>query len=218
MLRYWFKCIFLVTTLTTGGQVVAGQRVTNTVMMEYSVSVNAENKMSTQLAGSSLKIYLNHDECREETNTPVGREIRLFNAKIGKGAILKEFSGQKLMVPLSREDWSFLNELYSNALFSEIHTDEEVICGYSSQKAVAYLPGNKKLVVYYAPGFAPANSSYSYCFPQLNGLPLKIERHTPDGIYVWQLNDIQFGPLSSGVFDIDIKGYRLMPFEIITKE
>lgn len=190
MITYWGKLGLLLFAFCSKGIELLAQRPPNMVMMEYKVTVTSNNPSAGFLNGSTLLIYLNHDECREETRSPDGGEIRFFNSKTGKGAILKNYSGQKLQVPLNRDNWTELNSFYNSISFTIDDVEDVVICGYLTKKARAHLPGNKALVVYFAPGFIPANQEYSYAFPQLKGLPLKMERYTPDATFVWELNDI----------------------------
>ncbi|MBX2887166.1 MAG: hypothetical protein KF829_00795 [Ferruginibacter sp.] len=215
MITFWGKLGLVLFAFCSNRLELLAQRPPNMVMMEYKVTVTSIDSSAGFLNGSTLLIYLNHDECREEIRSPDGGEIRFFNSKTGKGAILKNYSGQKLQVPLSRDNWTELNTFYNSISFTVENVEDAVICGYLAKKAKAQLPGNRELVVYFAPGFVPANQLYSYAFPQLKGLPLKIERHTPDATFVWELNDIQFGNLPPALFDINTKGYRLLPFEVL---
>ena len=78
----------------------------------------------------------------------LGTESNLFDSKTGKGTILKEYSGQKLMITLTRENWAQKNQYFHNMKFS-IDNAEQVISGFKCKKATTSLDDGKTFVVYF---------------------------------------------------------------------
>ena len=46
-------------------------------------------------------VYLKGNNSRTDMVSPLGKEITIFNSKSDNAVILKEFSGQKLMITLN---------------------------------------------------------------------------------------------------------------------
>ena len=77
----------------------------------------------------------------------LGKEITIYNSKTNNAVILKEFSGQKLMITLTREKWVAKNKTYSNIKF-DLTGETKTIAGYNTKKAIATMTNGKTLSVY----------------------------------------------------------------------
>ena len=67
----------------------------------YNMSVetgSGEPKMADMLDGATTTIYLKGNESRTELVSSLGREATIYDAATGKGVILKDYSGQNLMI------------------------------------------------------------------------------------------------------------------------
>lgn len=57
------------------------------------------------IQGATTTVYLKGNNSRVEMVSALGNETTIHNAKSGAAVILKEFSGQKLMIKLTKENW-----------------------------------------------------------------------------------------------------------------
>ncbi len=74
----------------------------------YNISVETgsnQPKMADMLDGATTTVYLKGDQSRTEMLSGLGSEATIHNATTGTGAILKDYSGQKLMITLTPQDW-----------------------------------------------------------------------------------------------------------------
>ena len=180
---------------------------------EYNISVESTGKpVPRGLEGATLTIFLKPLESRSELRSSAGVETTLFSLKSAKGAILKEYSGQRLMITLNRENWSTNSEDYRQLVFKEEEYDSPV-AGYKVRKAVSILPDGKSLTVYYAPSIQLMNLEYTYSFPQLDGLPVKFEIAHADTVFIYMLARFNSEPVPLTKFTLPNTGFRLMTYE-----
>ena len=103
------KIIFL--AIITGSVFLSNslaQKEVNDATISYKISIvslNDKNAISKPLDGATLNLYITKSESRSDMVNTLGKESNLFDAKTGNGFILKEYSGQKLMIKLTRENW-----------------------------------------------------------------------------------------------------------------
>ena len=72
-----------------------------TIIYEISLqSRNKEIKLAEGFAGATSTRYLKGGLSRTDMKTALGTETTIYNSKTGNAAILKEYSGQKLMILL----------------------------------------------------------------------------------------------------------------------
>ena len=127
------------------------------------------------------------------------------------GVILKEYSGQKLMITLTKENWVEKNKKYADISFAEAG-EMKKIAGYNCKKVVANT-GDGSLVVYYTSELVPANKEFSGTFKNLPGLAIQYEIHSGKAVYIYTLENISFDAVQESKFDIPKSGYRVMTFE-----
>src|SRR5438874_10921671 len=78
----------------------------------YNISIqtgSSEPKMADMLDGATTTIYLKGSQSRSELVSGLGSEVTIYDSKKGSGVILKDYSGQKLMITLTNEDWNKKN-------------------------------------------------------------------------------------------------------------
>ena len=116
----------------------------------YNISIISEKSETpgiNSLNGATLQVFLNPNQSRTEMKSSVGIETTVFDSKLKKGFILKEYSGQKLMISMNAANWVDKNKLYESLQF--IISDERSMIGnYSCKKATASLPDGKMFIVY----------------------------------------------------------------------
>jgi len=183
-----------------------------TVMYDMEMQSKTGNKSANGLTGSKTTVYLKGGFSRVEMSSPLGTETTLFNAKTGTGAILKEYSGQKLMVTLTKKNWDARNAKYEGIIFEKVN-ETKVIEGYNCNKAVAKLKDGGMLTVFYTPDLVPMNKEYSQAFKNLPGFPLEYEIETDKSIFKYRVARVDFSPIATTRFDLPKTGYRVMTYD-----
>jgi GLPGLI family protein len=171
-----------------------------------------EPQKGDALTGASTTVYLKGNNSRTDMATSLGKEITIFNSKTDNAVILKEFSGQRLMIKLNKENWQAKNKMYSNIKF-ELTNEFKVIAGYNTRKAVAKMPDGKSFEVYYAPDLVPANKEYDATFGNLPGLAIEYEIESGKMKFKYTLSKINYDPVQLSMFDFPTSGYRVMTYE-----
>ncbi|MCW3094023.1 MAG: hypothetical protein JWP81_5092 [Ferruginibacter sp.] len=181
----------------------------------YDITIQPKNngaKASGNLNGAKLTVYLKGGLSRTEMTSSLGTETTLHNSKTGNAAILKEYSGQKLMITLTREDWENRNKKFNGITF-ENSPDTKVIQGYTCKHAIAKLKDGTSVSVYYAPDLIAINKDYSQAFRSLPGFPMQYELETAKLIFKYTIASIDLSALAISKFDFPKSGYRFMTYE-----
>jgi len=170
------KPFVLLVFLVTCTRVSFSQKMISEGTLVYDVSIQSGN---VQQGGGSLNtatntVYLKGNNSRTDMVSALGKEITIFNSKSDNAVILKEFSGQKLMITLSKENWKAKNKMYSDIKF-ELTNEFKTIAGYNTRKAIAQMTDGRSFVVYYTPDLIPANKEYDATFNNLPGLAIQYE-------------------------------------------
>ena len=132
----------------------------------YDVVVNTGNKepqMTDALDGATTTVYLKGSKSRTDMVSALGTESNIYDSKTGNAIILKEYSSQKLMITLTKENWETKNKAYSNVRFEFLPETKE-INGYSCKKAIAKMSNGKTFNVYYTTDVVVYNKEYNYTF------------------------------------------------------
>jgi GLPGLI family protein len=168
--------------------------------------------MADMLDGATTTVYIKGSQSRTELLSGLGTEATIHDAKSGTGVILKNYSGQKLMITFNEDDWKKKNKKYEGITFENTN-ETAVIAGYNCKKAIAKLSDGTSFVVYYTPDLTVANKDYDYQFKTLQGLPLQYEWQSGKMIFKYTLSKINFDPVSPAKFEIPKSGYRVLTFE-----
>ena len=191
------------------------QKTLTDVVLTYNISiqtVKGEKPVASALNGATLSLFLTKDKSRSEMVSAPGIETNVFDSKAGKGFILKEYSGQKLMISLTSDNWSQKNYINSKLNF-DVDNNTEVIAGYTCKKATATSPDGKVYTVYFDPTYTVLNKSYNNAFPQLQGLPIQYELASGNLIFKYSLNKLSSEAINAAKFDAPKSGFRVMSFE-----
>lgn len=164
------------------------------------------------LNGASTTIYIKGKNSRTEMASALGKEITIFNSKLNSAVILKEFSGQKLMITLTGENWKTKGRMYSDIKY-ELTGEYKTIGGYKTRKAIAKMEDGKTFEVFYAPDLVPANTEYDATFSNLPGLAIEYEIETRNTKFTYSLKKIDYDPVPVSLFDFPSTGYRKMTYE-----
>jgi len=181
----------------------------------YNMSVetgSGEPKMADMLDGATTTIYLKGNESRSELVSSLGREATIFNVSTGKGVMLKDYSGQKLMITLTSKNWEENNKKYQGIVFN--NTGETAnISGFNCKKAIAKLNNGTSFTVYYTTDVNVANKSYDSQFKTLPGLPVQYEMQSGKMKLKFTLASISYNSVPASMFEIPTSGYRVLTYE-----
>ena len=142
----------------------------------------------------------------------LGKEITIFNSKTDNAVILKEFSGQKLMITLTKNNWKTKNTQNSGLKF-DLLNETKVVAGYTTRKAIAKTAEGRSFVVYYTTDLIPVNKEYDATFTNLPGLPIEYEVESGKTKFKYTLSRISYEPVLVSQFDFPTNGYRVMTYE-----
>ncbi|MEJ7589207.1 MAG: hypothetical protein WKI04_16750 [Ferruginibacter sp.] len=197
------------------GLVSYGQKTISEGTITYNIQVQPKStgpKTGGGLNGAKTIIYLKGGLSRTDIISALGIETTLYNAKMGTAAVLKEYSGQKLMITLTRQNWESMNKKFDGITF-KTGDETKVIEGYTCKRAVAKLKDGSSLTVFFTPDLVPMNKEYSQAFKNLPGFPLEYEFETDKRILKYLVSGIDFSPLPVVKFEFPKSGYRLMTYD-----
>ena len=181
----------------------------------YNMSVetgSGEPKMADMLDGATTTISIKGNQSRSELLSGLGREATIFNASTGSGVIMKDYSGQKLMITLTPQDWDAINKKYEGIVF-ENTGETSVIAGFSCKKAIAKLKNGTSFTVFYTTDVNMANKSYDAQFKTLPGLAVQYEMQSGKMKFKFTLAHINYDPVAFSKFEIPKSGYRVLTYE-----
>jgi len=204
---FLFSFVLLTSTISAQKTMTEGTLV-------YNMSVetgSGEPKIADMFDGATTTIYLKGSMSRTELVSSLGREATIHDASAGTGVILKDYSGQKLMITMTAQDWQQNNDKYQGITFE--NTDEtQKIAGFNCRKAIAKLKSGSTFTVYYTTEVNPANKSYDAQFKTLPGLPVQYEMQSGKMTLKFTLASISYNPVSASKFEIPKSGYRVLTY------
>ncbi len=209
-----FANLILLSFFTICTNTIVAQKVITDGTLKYSISIesaNGEKQVAGSLNGATLSIFLTKDKSRSEMVSTPGTETTVFDNKVGKGFILKEYSGQKLMITITGDNWLQKNQINS-ALKFETQEGSTNINGYACKKAIAKSDNGKVYIVYFDPLITIANKTYNNAFSQLAGLPVQYELSSGNLVFKYTLINI-VTELTTVKFDAPKNGFRVMTYE-----
>ena len=211
-----FSTLFAVLVFSCLNSIYAyAQKVLTEGMLKYNISIessNGEKQIAGSLNGATLSIYLTKDKSRSEMISTPGTESTVFDNRTGKGFILKEYSGQKLMITITAENWMQKNQVNTNLKF-ETQSGTFNIGNYTCKKAIAQSENGKIYTVYYDPSVVVVNKQYNNAFSQLAGLPIQYELSSGNLIFKYSLISTTMDATNTGKFDAPKAGFRIMSYE-----
>ncbi|MFT3981870.1 MAG: hypothetical protein QM687_15495 [Ferruginibacter sp.] len=184
-------------------------------VLQYEISiVSAKNEPTTvnSLNGAILTLSLKPDMSRSDMKSSLGSESTVFNSSTASGFILKEYSGQKLMITMTEANWDQKNKTNENLSFT-VSNETTVIGNYTCKKAVATMADGKLFTVYYDPSVVIANKKYNNAFSKLQGLPVQYEIQSGNLTFKYTLKNLSYESVPASKFEAPKSGYRVMTYE-----
>jgi GLPGLI family protein len=207
------KIFLVLTILVASFATTNAQRNIAEATFVYDVEIQTgNNAQAATLAGASTTVYLKGNNSRTDMVSTLGKEVTIYNSKTNNAVILKEFSGQKLMITLTKDNWIAKNKMYSNIKF-ELTNETKTIAGYNTKKAIAKMADGKTFEVYYTPELVPANKDYDATFSTLPGLAIQYEIESGKMKFKYTISKINYDPVQVSLFDFPAVGYRVMTYE-----
>lgn len=208
-----YKSAFLI-FLTVPVQKAFSQKIFSEGTLVYDVAIQPGNLAQSGggLSEATNTVYLKGNSSRTDMASSLGKEITIFNSKSNSAVILKEFSGQKLMITLTKDNWVSKNKQNSGLKF-ELINESKVVAGYTTRKAIAKTAEGRSFVVYYTTDLIPANKEYDATFANLPGLPVEYEIESGKTKFRYTLSKISYEPVLVSQFDFPTTGYRIMTYE-----
>jgi len=211
----WLRLISLAISLLPGTFLYAQKTISEGTIV-YDIAIQSGSTLPAKgdaRDGASKTVYLKGSSSRTDQVTFLGNETNIHDAKTGNAVILKEFSGQKLMITLNKENWIEKNKHFGDIKF-ELTNETKIIAGFTAKKAIATMAnGNKTFIVYYAPDLQVANKDYDPTFANLPGLPMEYEIEAGSLKFKYTVSKISFDPVLVSRFDFPKSGYRVMTYE-----
>lgn len=189
------------------------QKVLTEGSIVYDITVQTgsnEPKMADLLDGAVTTIYIKNTQSRTDFVNALGSESTIHDAKAGNAVILKEYSGQKLMITLTKEDLATKNKKYDNLAFT-LTEEVKTIAGYKCKKATTTVDGNS-FVVYYNTEISVANKDYDNTFKNLPGLAMEYEYQVGKMKLKFTASKVSFESVQAAKFDFPKSGYRVMTY------
>lgn len=184
-----------------------------TLVYDIVIETGTNEPNISQASGNAITtVYIRDGQSRTDMVNSMGNESTIYDDKAGNGVILKEYSGQKLMITLSRQNWEAKNRNNSEIVFVSSKETKD-IAGYTCRKALATLKNGKTFTVYYAPDLVPSTRDYNPVFRNLAGVAMEYEVDNGRMKFKYKLAKVSLEQVPSSKFDIPKSGYRIQTYE-----
>ncbi|WP_127125998.1 hypothetical protein [Pseudoflavitalea rhizosphaerae] len=184
-----------------------------TMVYDATVSTgSADPKLADAFDGATTTVYIKGNMSRSEMASALFSSTTIHDSKTGSAVVLREVSGQKLLIRMTPQNWVEKNKRYNGITFTN-STETKTIAGYKCTKATATLKDGTVFTVYYTSDIIPENKDYDYQFRSLNGLPLEYELVQGKLTIKYTVSSINLNPVPASKFDLPKTGYREMTYE-----
>jgi GLPGLI family protein len=177
----------------------------------YDYEISNGTSASKPVTGSN-SIFIKGSLSRSETGSQSYSSAIIHDATTGTTVILKEVSGQKILIRLTPQNWKQMNAADEAITFSNT-TETKTIAGYKCIKAVAKTTDGSDYAVYFTSELSVDNSDYNLKFKNLAGLALEYEIRKGNLKIKYTVAKLNLNPVPESKFDIPKTGYREMTFE-----
>jgi len=209
------RIALLFTVMVTAAIGAVAQKSISDGTLVYDIVIQTggkEPQMADALDGATTTVYLKGTKSRTDMVNSLGNESTIHDSKTGNAVILKEYSGQKLMITLTGQNWVDKNKAYEDMTF-DLTNETKNIAGYTAKKAIAKMSNGKTFTVYYSPDIIVENKDYNSTFKNLPGLAMQYEIESGKMKINYTLAKISFDPVPAAKFDFPKTGYRVMTYD-----
>jgi GLPGLI family protein len=213
MNRLKYACLFIFVIASAINFANAQKKVSEfSIVYDYVIASGHGAKPATGYESATNTIYLKGNLVRSEMTSSLFSSYTIYDSKTGLAVIIKEVSGQKLLIRLSAENWQEMNN--PNEVTSFTNTPEtKTIAGYKCVKAIGKTRTGSEITAYYTTEIVPDNKDYNPKFRSLDGLPLEYELSNGNFRIQYSVSKINLNPVPASKFDIPKGGYREMTYE-----
>lgn len=193
----------------------AAQKKVAELTLTYDVTIttgDAQPKQADAYDRATTTIYIKGSMSRSEMSSALASFTSIHNAETGAGVVLREVSGQKLLIRMTADNWKDKNKLYENISFTNTG-ETKTIAGYKCIKATAVTKDGSAFTVYYTKDIIPENAAYNAQFTNLEGLPLEYELTQGKQKIKYTVSKINMNPVPASKFDVPKSGYRELTYE-----
>ena len=193
--------------------IVQAQKRVSELTLVYDYSFGPKDAKLPESSGNALHtVYIKGNKSRSEMTNALFSSTAIYDASTGFGVILKEVSGQKLLIRLNPDNWSERNRMYDGIVYKNT-TETKDIAGYKCLQAVGQTSSGATITVFYTKDIIPDNREYDPPFRSLEGLPLEYELTNGDLRIKYRVSRISLNPVPASRFDLPRSGYREMNYE-----
>jgi GLPGLI family protein len=212
-MKFFYRITLFVLLIGAGNNGFAQKQLSEGTV-SYKIAIVSEQSaaISSNLNGAELTIYLKPSLSRSEMTSSLGTETTVYDNQKGKGFILREYSGQKLMITATKQNWAQKNQWNDNLKFT-IDPAVVSIGGYDCKKAIATTQDGKTFNVYFTPDIILTNRQYNNSFDQLPGLPVQYEIKSGNLTFKYSLSKVSYETVAAAKFEEPKTGYRVMTYE-----
>ena len=210
-----FYKVLISALLLSFGNHAQAQKTLNEGTLIYNMAVETGSdapKMADMLDGATTTVFIKGKQSRVELVSGLGSEASIYNAATQSGFILKDYSGQKLLITLTQKDWENNNKKYHGMMF-ENTGETSVISGFNCKKANAKLLNGTNFTVWYTTDISLGNKDYDPQFKTLPGLAVQYEMTSGKMKFKFTLTKVSYDAVSSLKFEMPKSGYRIMTFD-----
>ena len=207
--------LFLLVATAIHALPVYSQKKVSELMLVYDAAITSgspQPKIADAFDGATTTVYLKGNLSRSEMVSALFSSATIHDSRTGSAVVLREVSGQKLLIRLTSQNWTEKNRRYDGITFTNTN-ETKMIAGYNCIKAEAHLADGSTFIVFYTTEIIPENKDYDYQFKSLNGLPLEYELTQGKFKIKYTVSKINLNPVPASKFDIPKSGYREMTYE-----
>jgi len=209
-MKFIYRIALLVLIIAVSNKSFAQKQLSEGVIT-YNIAIESASNIGN-LSGAQLVISLKPSLSRSDMTSSLGTETTVYDNQKGKGFILREYSGQKLMITATKENWAQKNQWNDNLKFT-IDPAVTSIGGYDCKKATGTTQDGKTFVIYFTPDITIANRQYNNSFDQLPGLPVQYEIKSGNLTFKYSLSKVSYEAVAASKFEEPKAGYRVMTYE-----
>jgi GLPGLI family protein len=193
---------------------VFAQKTISEGTLVYAISTQTAGKtgQSDPLSGATTTVYLKGSLSKTEMASPLGKETSIYDSKNGTGVILKEYSGQKLMITLTKDNWFAHNKKFEGIIFTPSGETKE-IAGYNCTKAIGKLKDGGDIVVYFTTEVTLNDKGYNPIFKNVGGLVTEYEFESGKMKFKYTLTSVDASAVPLSKFEIPKAGFRIMTYD-----
>jgi hypothetical protein len=209
-----YPYIVLLCCLLFAGIIARAQKSVSelTLVYDYSVVSAAGEGRQEATENAIHTVYIKGDKSRSEMSNSLFSSTTIYDGNTGFGVILKEVSGQKLLIRMNPENWAERNRMYDGIVYKNTNETKE-IAGYKCFKAIGQTRSGAMITVFYTQDIIPQNRQYEPPFRTLDGLPLEYELTNGNVKIRYKIARIDLNPVPVSKFDIPGSGYRELNYE-----